>query len=55
MKDLFEPTGHEVDLSDYDFPPTPAPTAGEILQDNPEAFSPQYPDPTGIQGGDEDE
>jgi len=32
-----------------------APTAGEILQDNPEAFSPQYPDPTGQQGVSEDE
>lgn len=32
------------------------PEIGPFATDYPEgAFSPQYPDPTGIQGGDEDE
>lgn len=46
MQNPFEPTGFEVDLSDYDNPPTPAPTAGEM---DPSNFEPQYPFTDGME------
>lgn len=48
--DPFAPTGNEVDLSDYELPPTPGPFANEY----PEGyFDPKYPAPSGIDTGDE--